>query len=306
MKSLADWATLATRLPPYANFLFVLLLASVLADLTWRLVPTPVLPEPPAVSRAATGGKTTPVSARAFDIDKLHLFGEAGKQPLVVEEEIPEEAPDTQLRLTLKGVLAARESRNAKAIIADAGGQEDTYGIDDALPGGATLKEIHADRVILMHNGRFETLRLPEESVGGAVVTSMSRSTRTARANTTSRSRLAPSGVTSRITPQAAAVLKEYKQKLLADPQSVMDVVRAEPYRKGGRLMGYRVFPGRDRELLRKVGLQPGDVITSVNGIPLDSPLKGLEVMRELQGGGEVAVDILRNGVTQSYVVPAN
>ena len=47
------------------------------------------------------------------------------------------------------------------AIIATRGGaNEKGYSPGDRLPGGAELKEIYQDRVILKHRGRFETLTL--------------------------------------------------------------------------------------------------------------------------------------------------
>ena len=81
-------------------------------------------------------------------------------------------APDTQMNLILKGVLAGG-AKIAFAIIAQGqGGAEDFYGIGDQVS-GAILREVHADRVILERNGRFETLRLPEE--GGTRVARAAR-----------------------------------------------------------------------------------------------------------------------------------
>ena len=85
-----------------------------------------------------------------------------------------------------------------------------------------------------------------------------------------------------------------------------MNTVRAEPYRQAGKLKGYRIFPGRDKNLFGQLGLEPGDVVTAVNGIPLDSPLKGLEVMQNITDASEVNVDVLRNGVNQTFLVPMN
>jgi len=210
------------------------------------------------------------------------------------ETSVPIEAPETQLRLTLRGIyLAGRGGDSGFAIIADAGGKDETYAIGDPLPGGAVLKEIYPDRVILERQGRLETLRLPRDQGGGRSVTSVS-------SGAGARSR---GGGTLMVPPDAGRVLARYREKLLSDPQSVMDVVRAEPYRRGGRIVGYRVFPGRDRGLLAQVGLQPGDVITEVNGLGLDNPLNGLEIMRDLQNARQVTVKVLRNGVERQVSI---
>jgi general secretion pathway protein C len=310
LKLPTEWAGILTKLPNAANILMVIVIASTLASLTWRLLPTPDVPDVPASllqqQRSTTMNTSSTASrpAATRNLANLHLFGEAREaEPEPVVQEVPEEAPDTSLALTLRGVIAG-VGANSWAIISDRSGNEETYGIDSPLPGGATLKEIYPDRVILLHNNRFETLRLPEEA-------GVARSSRFERPNsrrTTSRrspvSR--PTGAVTRMGPEVSRVVSDYKQKLLNDPQSVMGVVRAEPYRRGGKLSGYRIFPGKDKDLMQKVGLQPGDVVTGVNGINLDSPLKGLEVMQQITDAKEVSVDVLRNGVSQTFVVPIN
>lgn len=304
-----EWGFVLNKLPVFANYLMVIALASAMASLTWKLLPGQDLPEVPASllqkSQPGSDGTTVAQPAVTKNIAAWHLFGEATAEvaePAV--EDIPEEAPDTTLALTLRGVIAG-VGRSSWAIIADRGGSEETYGIDSPLPGGAVLKEIFADRVILLRNNRFETLRLPEDAdVGSSSPVRRAPPRRTSSRSSSHSS--APKGAVTRMGPEVSTVVKDYKKKLLDDPQSVMGVVRAEPYRRGGKLSGYRIFPGKDKELMSKVGLRPGDVVTGVNGINLDSPLKGLEIMQQVTDAKEVSVDVLRNGVTQTFVVPMN
>ena len=71
--------------------------------------------------------------------------------------------------------------------------------------------------------------------------------------------------------------------------------------REGDKLIGYRVSPGRDRQLLSRFGLRAGDVVTMVNGVRLDNPVKGLEIIQNLQTAGQVNIEVMRNGVTQGF-----
>jgi len=73
------------------------------------------------------------------------------------------DAPETRLKLTLRGVFASEDSSGGRAIVGDPQGKEENYAVGDPLPGGAKLSEIYPDRIILERNGRFETLRLPKE-----------------------------------------------------------------------------------------------------------------------------------------------
>jgi general secretion pathway protein C len=80
-----------------------------------------------------------------------------------------------------------------------------------------------------------------------------------------------------------------------------MGLVRVQPYSKNGKLEGYRIRPGKDRRLLSKFGLRSGDVVKSVNGVPLDNPIKALEIMKQLSTATSVTVDIERNGSPRSF-----
>jgi len=223
-------------------------------------------------------------------------------KPVAPVQPTAQEAPDTQLRLTLKGVVASDDMMDAWAIIADRTGNEDSYGIDSPLPDGAILKEIYSDRIILLHNGRLETLRLPKNEVKGTNARSNnSRRSNSRRSSRRSSTNSRSSGQVNTLSFRAKQTLKSYRDKLLNDPQSVMNSVRAEPYRQSGKLKGYRIFPGKDKQLFGQMGLEPGDIVTSVNGIDLDSPLKGLEIMQQLSDANNVSVNVLRNGVSQTF-----
>jgi general secretion pathway protein C len=304
LKSLKMPATLGlvqlnTLAPPWVSLLFVILLAQSAATLVWQVAPIEPLPPAPARFESTASAQQSQSPSMIKDIASMQLFGMLQKDlPKLPPQETV--APDTTLRLILKGVFASNRVRDAFAIIADSSGMDETYRVEDSIPGGAVLKEIHADRVILFHNNRFETLRLPQDQVSTGM-----RPERQSRRDSAPR-RTVTTGRVNTVNREGVAILKNYRQKLINDPQSVMSAVRAEPFRRGGKIEGYRIFPGRDRELLRKVGLQPGDIVTSVNGIELDSPLKGLEIMQQITDAPEVSVNVKRNGVNQTFVVPLN
>ena len=158
----------------------------------------------------------------------------------------------------------------------------------DTLPGGAVLTEVYPDRIVLQRRGRLETLRMPKEPVSGPP----SREARTPAAR----------GSGSRARPAAGPrpSLREYRDMVLQDPQQFADKVRLRPRMQGGRMQGYEVRPGRDAQFLSQFGLEPGDVVTAVNGIPLDSPARGLSVLRDLARAQQVQLEVVRNGVPQT------
>lgn len=315
-----DFGVALSRASSLVNVLMVLAVSYAAAQLSWQLWPQPALPEPPALVAKADSSAARPQMAITPNIAALHLFGEiVVEMPKIVEAppQTPETAPETQLRLSLNGVLML-DKHSSWAIIADAMGNEDTYKVNAPVPGGAILKEIHKDKVVLLYNGRYETLSLPKDDLNGEGGGNPALAHAGGFAPPPQNYGGAPggfsggapggpgvSGVQS-LSPEATASLRNYRDALVRDPQSVMDVVRAEPFRRGGQLVGYRVFPGRDRQLMMQIGLQPGDVVTGINGVNLDSPLKGLEVMKDLSNAAQVSLSVMRNGVTQTLSVPLN
>ncbi len=307
------------RLPLFANIVLLIVVAYSLASLTWMVIPSPEFQAAPPLRVQKTKNATQVANEDAFQMQSvasLHLFGQVEThKPKPPPPPTPKIAPDTQLRLTLRGVFASNDPGSSWAIIADRVGNEEFYRVDDdekPLPGGAIIKEIHQDRIILLHNNRFETLRLPQDQLPTnnrrQAQTRSGSNMRSSRSAVSSRrpSSRQPLASTTTVSPRARQTLRTYRDKLINDPQSMLNVLRAEPFRRGGKLQGYRIFPGQDKRIMADVGLRSGDVVTSVNGITLDSPLKGLEVMQDLADASEITVDVLRDGVSQSMVVPLN
>ena len=296
-------------MPGVTSAALVVVIAHSMASVTWEMMPENPYVAPPNISAPLSRSPASQSSSNNVGnynkITNFHLFGISSNEvakPIAAPVARVEDAPDTQLRLTLKGVVTSDDMMDAWAIVADRAGNEDSYGVDAPLPGGAILKEIYTDRIILLHNGRLETLRLPKNELkGNNNVSSSSNRRSNNRRNNSRRSNVSSSGNTRQVSSQATQTLKTYRDKLLNDPQSVMSSVRAEPYRQAGKLKGYRIFPGKDKQLFGQIGLEPGDIVTSINGIDLDSPLKGLEIMQQLPDASNVSVSVLRNGVSQTF-----
>lgn len=286
------------RLPVLVTFLAIVLLTHSMASLTWKIIPIPdivgqTLNTPGARVVAQTSAKTN--QPLADTIANWNLFGKFEvEKPKVVAAQPVETAPETKLNLKLRGVFASSNPQSSRAIIADAKGDEDSYRVGSTVPGGAILNEIYTDKVILETNGRLEVLRLPVEDVAG-IPGQIEPNIQTPVVNQP------VSQLPNTSTADTSTLLKSYRDALLNDPQSVMGLVRAEPFQKDGQLVGYRIRPGNDRQLLRKFGLRSGDVVTAVNGVPMNNPIKALEVLRDLSTATQLTVDVQRRGVPQSF-----
>ena len=258
------------------NLLLIIWIASMLANLTWDLL-SPVEP----VDEIKVTTETAPAPANPdrqliSQMPSWHLMGVAlqGNQP--VKTSVPVEAPETKLNLILKGALASNDPHHARAIIADPRGVEKQYAVGEQLPGNAELSEIHADRVILKRNGRFETLRLPRDK----------QSTNTVASRT----------VTARPIASPRERLNSARQQLQQGSPNLSNLVRATPKRgEDGKTIGYTLSPGRDPDLFAQVGLQEGDVAIQINDIKLDNPTNSARALKSMQSGESVSVTVMRN-----------
>ncbi len=276
-----QWARAANRyLPQVASGLLILALAYQAAQLTWALVPgAPVDAPPPVVSPPSSG---TPAVDGAGDVDLTrtiqgHLFGEATSGPAPVVEDVVD-APDTTLSLQLQAVVADPvDNKWGAAVIADGRGESKTYTVSDAIDGGggAQLHSIYSDRVILNRGGRLETLRLPRELSSGNVT-------------------FAPS------LPTAPTAAPNSLRNVLSENASrITDIIRVAPHIEQGRMVGFRINPGREREQFEALGLQPGDVVTDINGTAMTDPTRGLQVFESLGEATMANVTVVRNGVPE-------
>jgi len=71
----------------------------------------------------------------------------------------------TMLNLELAGILFADQLEYSQVIIRTAGGEERNYRMGDSLPGGAEIKRILPDGILLQHNGSLERLNLPKNDI---------------------------------------------------------------------------------------------------------------------------------------------
>ena len=262
--------------PNVASVLLILLLAWLLAQLTWSLIPR-------KTSQAAVASAPASVvhpAVEAGQVADRHLFGTASTQGNAGN------APDTTLNLTLHGIVAGKHASDSRALIV-ANGDEEPYAIGAQLPGGAVIRSIYPDRVLLARDGRLEALRLPrDDSSGGSGGIGQPAM-----------------GLQPRAMMPGPQSLGQLRQEITNNPQRLMDVVRAMPVMDHGKLTGYRIYPAGNPSMFNQLGLKPGDVVTAVNGIPLTDPAQSMRVLSSLKTSEQVSVTLTRNGQQQTQVL---
>jgi general secretion pathway protein C len=242
--------------------------------------------------------KTPPASAAAVaKLQQAHLFGEAGATPIEIvkpmREEIAFNATKTRLNLSLEGIVHTPDDAESIAVIVSQG-KQDQYYIGDKLPAGSNVKlaRVFLDHVILNNAGRYESLWLYDQEKN-------SKSTATGKpiTNTPVNDKRRDVIVTDkRSDSNVTSLANDYRDKLYTNPKSLAEVLRISPAQKEGKLIGYRVSPGKDRSQFSQLGFESNDIVTSVNGIVLDEPSRALEIYKLMRAATEATFTVDRNG----------
>jgi len=261
-----------------------------LVRLIWLLVPRGDAALDVATARI--GGDSGPAPAQS--VAKWHLFGNTPARPGSGPG-----SPATTLAMTLRGTLADGDPASGIAVIGDGEGGERAYRAGENIAGGVKLARVYPDHVILLHEGVEETLTLTRDQnlMPGNIVRPPS-ATRAARANastgaTSSPATSAPSAAQANKAP---AEWQQTVDRLRQNPDELAKRVQIVPVLDGGKLTGVRVSAGADMALLSQMGLRAGDIVTAVNGAPVDSVSRGQQIVDSLRNAASARVTVLRDG----------
>jgi general secretion pathway protein C len=260
---------LSAAAPTLVTLALVIVIAAQLAALLWRVLGS-------SDERALPPAPVDVNAAQAVDLPAIvnaHLFGVARNSG------DPSDAPATSANLALAGTLAGADPSTGWAIIGASGQSARVYATGSSLPGGTKLVAVYPDRVLIDRGGARESLLLPRLSGGSAGAA------------------YAPPVAQASLTPD------DLVRQVMGQQSAVNELLRPQPVYAGGQLRGFRVYPGRDRALFARTGLQPGDLVMAINGAAIDDPQRGVETLRGIGQGAPVTVTIDRNGQQQQLTI---
>lgn len=250
-------------------------MAWTLAGLLWLLSghSSAPLATPPAPPRR---------EAPAVDVGQLASLNLFGAPPVAVAGGAAANAPDTTLQLRLAGVFVNVEAAASSAIVAERNnptGPAKVYRINDTLPGGAVLAEVHDDRILIRRgDGATEVLRFEKTGLLDGEKTP------------------APGGggVEADDADQPVNVREALDNAITAMGRNPEAFVQQFGLKPGP--MGYEITAATPEDLRGAIGLQPGDKILSVNGRRLGNPRQDQDALAALKASGSARVEVQRGG----------
>lgn len=202
------------------------------------------------------------------DLDTLRAAGLfGGKAATTAAAEAP-----TALDIKLQGVFAAPPGRRAMAVVSTAGGEQAVARGEEIQP-GVVLEEVAADHVILLNRGLRERLDL--ETPGGPLAAAV---------------------------PGDRQVTGQDIRQALASPQSV----GVQVGESAGPLAGLQIVRVDEGGLAARLGLQSGDTVRMVNGMPVTSVQDLTRLLSDAGNVERITVVGERQGapLTLSYRLP--
>ncbi len=281
----------STRLPKWVNNVLVIAIGISLAVLALKFLPQPAIGAVANTSSAATSKKQSvdPVQ-QSKAIIGAHLFGEAGAKVVEVEKKEPDRPiENTKLNLKLAGVFAYTPQEKAIAIISAGSAEQSAYWVGDKVSGETTLKEVHPEYVILSNRGKDEKLQLSDEAPIAM------RPIPTEQPSNAGNSGGAGSDPNTPV--EIPTNPGQIRDMMARNPALLGRVVAAEPYQENGKLLGYRITPKQNPEILEAQGIVAGDVITRVNNIQLNSQKQGIRALRNAVKADNLEIVVLRDGI---------
>jgi type II secretion system protein C len=191
--------------------------------------------------------------------------------------------------LKLIGVVTAQDPALSVAVLQQADGRTRAAAIGE-IAFGARVVALGEGSVTIEVGGQSRVLRL----AGGTVAAPASEAP-------------PPSAAPAAAAPAPVNLPKqELDRRLAADMSRILAETTLVPVSEDGKIVGFRLARVPDGTLLTEVGLRAGDVLTEINGTPIDGLPTLLGLWTRLQGESHVNAVVLRDGKPVPLVLNLN
>jgi type II secretion system protein C len=276
-----------------------------------------------ALAPKATGGPRT----RAYydEIVKRDIFNatpqSSGPAPVV----------EADLNLKLIGTSLASKSR-PYAIIEDPAGNESLYQVGEDIPDAGKLVTVEVNRAIIDRNGHRVALEIPTSDLPAAPPSNLGgvmgrlpafrgipsairrrlRGGAPIRANKGDDSddndnsddsaddNSSAKVQVKKLGPGQYEVSRTEVQQSMDNPAEFFTQMRAMPHFVDGKTDGFSISQVAPGSVFEQLGLQSGDLLTSINGQPVTNPMQALGLMQAMKTAPSIDLTLNRGGAPTS------
>ncbi len=224
---------------------------------------------------------------------------ESGDQPA------SNEPVKSSLNLKLLATLVSDEDKawSYAAILDPSDGRTRMFAIGQKV-GEAVLTDVVDRRAYLQHAGRNEYLDLDDGSGAGHATAASPGAAEPVVS-------FKPSGLSGQEEEVAKSIRKvgegKYEveraglNKVLANTTLLARSARIVPSVKDGQPNGFKLYAIRPGSLYSLLGMNNGDTINAINGHPMTTPDKALEIYTKLRNASHISITFTRQGKTSNH-----
>lgn len=198
----------------------------------------------------------------------------------------PSEVNATRLKLKLVGAIA---SHGKGVAIIESSGNTLVAKEGEEIINGVDLIKVYSDQIIILHRGKREKL-LMEEATEGLFEQASSSS----------------EAVSTSLTPEGKATLKEIGEVLRNQPVSISKYIRFQPVNENGKWVAVKIWPRAEKAVFEGIGFRAGDLLKSINGRTIDEMAQEPALWQTFLNESQFDLTVERNGKLVDLSVDLN
>jgi type II secretion system protein C len=237
---------------------------------------------------------------------KSNLFGELSSSNVTTAKKAEEKLPETTLELELLGCVAMKAPESSFAIIRDKKSRtENTYGVGELIVNEARLEEVRPSEVVISRMGQREVLAmLFSEKSSGQPQANLFSSARPGGFPSPMQADGPSSDTAVRVVNENLRYISRGKlmEEIGNNFGQLAGQVKTSPNLVDNKPAGMKIDQVGGDPILGQSGLQPGDVVKSVNGIRVNSLDDLLGQNDRLKSAPEIRVVVERDGRHRTLV----
>ncbi len=291
------------------NFVLVAALALVSAmcvrDIIERSVSNDA--DAPTATSSARKAATGPRTRAYYDaIVKRDIFNEAPQ-----ESSGPAPVVEEDLHLKLLGTSLMSKSK-PYAIVEDETGTESLYQMGDDIPNAGKLVGVEVNRAYIDRGGHRVAIEIPApdmpeappSQLGGGVLRGPVLRGNPAFRNRAHRFGRAALGENQdngklqlkKLGPGKFEVSRAEVQQTMENPADFFSQMRAMPHFVNGKTDGFSISQVAPGSVFDQLGLQNGDMVTSIDGQPVTNPMQAMGLMQAMKTQSAIDLTVNRGG----------
>ncbi|MES2614857.1 MAG: type II secretion system protein GspC [Bdellovibrionota bacterium] len=221
---------------------------------------------------------------------KRNIFNLDGTLPdtgATVADVCTGDAQPSTLSYKVSGIIYGGDAKSSIALLeGNSDHQSSAYKLGDSLIPGTIISNISSNRVYLTSKSCPEYLEIHYPSLPAQGRSTQKKNTK----GSYSENGFERIGNTTTVT-------KQWVNDVLTNKlSSALEEARAVPYLVGGQIKGFTISQIVPDSVYSKLGLQNGDVVSSINGIELNDAARAIQTLNSLRSESNIALEVTRGG----------